>query len=188
VGERLKLGRGTLGTGIEVQTQFKRRCKAISAASLYAVLAFVLFQAAEMRGAVTAAPNADGRLNVLFLFADDQRADTIAALGNPIIKTPNLDRLASRGVAFNRAYMQGGFTVQPEAMCYLYDVLPTLGAMCGVAPPPKSEGIDLRGVLQDPARAGRSEMLFAYKGEKEAAHATGMVRCHRSGPRRAHLP
>jgi len=49
------------------------------------------------------------RPNILFLFADDQRADTIAALGNPIIKTPNLDRLVHGGVAFNRAYMQGGF-------------------------------------------------------------------------------
>ena len=46
--------------------------------------------------------------NVLFIFADDQRADTIAALGNPHIQTPNLDRLARRGVAFTRAYMQGG--------------------------------------------------------------------------------
>jgi arylsulfatase A-like enzyme len=45
---------------------------------------------------------------VLFLFADDQRADTVAALGNPVIKTPNLDRLVKRGVAFDRAYMQGG--------------------------------------------------------------------------------
>jgi arylsulfatase A-like enzyme len=46
--------------------------------------------------------------NVLFIFADDQRADTIAALGNAHIHTPNLDRLARRGVAFNHAYMQGG--------------------------------------------------------------------------------
>jgi arylsulfatase A-like enzyme len=46
--------------------------------------------------------------NVLFLFADDQRADTIAALGNPLIRTPNLDRLVKRGVSFDRAYMQGG--------------------------------------------------------------------------------
>ena len=43
------------------------------------------------------------RPNVLFLFADDQRADTIAALGNPIIRTPNLDRLVRGGVAFSRA-------------------------------------------------------------------------------------
>ena len=34
------------------------------------------------------------------------RADAIAALGNPVIKTPNLDRLAHRGLAFTRAYMQ----------------------------------------------------------------------------------
>jgi arylsulfatase A-like enzyme len=57
----------------------------------------------------TAANAADPRgPNVLFLFADDQRADTIAALGNPHIKTPNLDRLVTRGLSFNRAYMQGG--------------------------------------------------------------------------------
>lgn len=49
------------------------------------------------------------RPNVLFFFADDQRADTIAALGNPIIKTPALDRLVKSGVSFRRAYMQGGF-------------------------------------------------------------------------------
>lgn len=51
---------------------------------------------------------ADSKPNILFLFADDQRADTIAALGNPVIQTPNLDRLVHSGMAFNRAYMQGG--------------------------------------------------------------------------------
>ncbi len=48
------------------------------------------------------------RPNILFLFADDMRADAIAALGNPIVKTPNLDRLARGGLVFDRAYMQGG--------------------------------------------------------------------------------
>ena len=57
---------------------------------------------------VTVLNAADVRPNVLFLFADDQRADTIAALGNSHIKTPNLDRLVRRGLAFDRAYMQGG--------------------------------------------------------------------------------
>ena len=50
----------------------------------------------------------DQHPNILFLFADDQRADTIAALGNPNIQTPSLDRLVRSGLAFNRAYMQGG--------------------------------------------------------------------------------
>ncbi len=42
--------------------------------------------------------------NVLFLMTDQQRFDTIAALGNPHICTPNLDRLAARGVTFTNAY------------------------------------------------------------------------------------
>jgi arylsulfatase A-like enzyme len=45
--------------------------------------------------------------NVLFLLTDDQRADTIGALGNPVIKTPNLDQLARRGCVFNNAYCLG---------------------------------------------------------------------------------
>lgn len=46
--------------------------------------------------------------NVVLLFADDQRADTIAALGNPVIKTPSLDRMVRKGLTFKQAYMQGG--------------------------------------------------------------------------------
>jgi hypothetical protein len=37
----------------------------------------------------------DEKLNVLFLFTDDQKADFIGALGNPHLKTPNMDRLAA---------------------------------------------------------------------------------------------
>jgi choline-sulfatase len=44
------------------------------------------------------------RPNVLFVMTDQQRADTIAALGNEHIYTPNLDRLAARGVSFVNAY------------------------------------------------------------------------------------
>ncbi len=46
--------------------------------------------------------------NVLFLFTDDQRHDTIHALGNDRIRTPNMDRLAQEGVAFRNAYIMGG--------------------------------------------------------------------------------
>jgi arylsulfatase A-like enzyme len=44
-----------------------------------------------------------GRPNVLFLCADDQRPDTIAALGNPVIRTPHLDRLVREGTTLTRA-------------------------------------------------------------------------------------
>ncbi len=69
---------------------------------LVAILVSMASSSLGLHAAETARPN------ILFLFADDQRADTIAALGNTIIKTPNLDRLVHRGLAFNRAYMQGG--------------------------------------------------------------------------------
>ncbi|MED5417019.1 MAG: sulfatase-like hydrolase/transferase [Candidatus Latescibacterota bacterium] len=44
--------------------------------------------------------------NVLFVMTDQQRADTIASLGNHSIYTPNLDRLVARGVSFVNAYSQ----------------------------------------------------------------------------------
>jgi len=48
------------------------------------------------------------RPNVLFLFADDMRADSVAALGNPVVKTPTLDALARRGFVMRNAYCFGG--------------------------------------------------------------------------------
>ncbi len=45
-----------------------------------------------------------GRPNILLIMTDQQRFDTIAALGNPQIHTPNLDRLVRRGLTFSRAY------------------------------------------------------------------------------------
>ena len=49
---------------------------------------------------------ADARqMNVLLIVADDLR-DMVGAYGNRYVKTPNLDRLAARGVRFERAYAQ----------------------------------------------------------------------------------
>lgn len=53
------------------------------------------------------AADAKPRPNVLFLFTDDQRADTIRALGNSTIVTPNLDRLVESGFVFRNAYCMG---------------------------------------------------------------------------------
>src|SRR5579859_7349947 len=48
----------------------------------------------------------DRRPNILWYCSDQQRFDTIGALGNPYVHTPNLDRLVVEGVAFTRAYCQ----------------------------------------------------------------------------------
>ena len=46
--------------------------------------------------------------NVVFIFTDDQRFDTISALGNSEIDTPNLDRLVASGTSFTHAHIMGG--------------------------------------------------------------------------------
>ena len=46
------------------------------------------------------------RPNILLFCTDQQRFDTIAALGNAHIRTPHMDRLARLGTAFTHAYCQ----------------------------------------------------------------------------------
>ena len=43
--------------------------------------------------------------NILFIAVDDLRPD-LGCYGNKIIKTPNIDRIAARGIVFNKAYCQ----------------------------------------------------------------------------------
>jgi len=44
--------------------------------------------------------------NIIYLFSDQHRLDAMGCTGNPVIKTPNLDRLASEGARFTRTYCQ----------------------------------------------------------------------------------
>jgi arylsulfatase A-like enzyme len=46
--------------------------------------------------------------NVLFIMADQWRADHFGAAGHPFLKTPHIDALAARGVLFRNAYVQSG--------------------------------------------------------------------------------
>ena len=56
-------------------------------------------------GWLTGSLNAADRLNVLFIAVDDLRPE-FGAYGKSYIHSPNLDRIARRGVTFNRAYCQ----------------------------------------------------------------------------------
>ncbi|MBX2882757.1 MAG: sulfatase [Granulosicoccus sp.] len=44
------------------------------------------------------------RPNILLVYADQMRYDAMGCAGNPIIRTPHIDRLASEGVQFSEAY------------------------------------------------------------------------------------
>jgi arylsulfatase A-like enzyme len=68
------------------------------------VLALALACLARLDSTAAAPPD---RPNILLLFADDQRADTIAAWGNRHIQAPHLDRLADSGTSFRNNYCFG---------------------------------------------------------------------------------
>ncbi|WP_028354690.1 sulfatase-like hydrolase/transferase [Bordetella petrii] len=55
--------------------------------------------------------------NVLFIMADQLRADHLGCYGHPYLRTPNLDALAARGVRFERAFVNAG-VCGPSRMSY----------------------------------------------------------------------
>lgn len=71
------------------------------------LLTFVIAALGNSSLASLCAADSPQRPNVLILFADDQRADTLGAFGHPVVQTPNLDQIARNGFRFTRAYCMG---------------------------------------------------------------------------------
>ena len=93
------------------------------------------------------------RPNLLFIFADDMRADCIGALGNPHIKTPNLDALVRRGMAFSRVYCMGAM----------------VGAVCT---PSRTMLLTGRSLFHIPAQDGRGEYALLAKALSAGGYDT----------------
>ena len=74
-------------------------------------------------------------MNVLLITTDQQRADTIAAWGNPVISTPTLDRLARDGTSFTRCRTQNPYC-QPSRATILTGTYPSTHGVV-------SNGVDL---------------------------------------------
>ncbi len=66
----------------------------------------------------------DHRPNILWYCTDQQRFDTIGALGNPHVRTPNIDRLVEEGVAFTHAYCQSPICT-PSRSSFLTGMYPS---------------------------------------------------------------
>jgi hypothetical protein len=57
--------------------------------------------------------------NLLWICTDQQRFDTIGALGNPWVSTPHIDGLVAAGVAFTHAYCQSPICTPSRASAYV---------------------------------------------------------------------
>lgn len=58
------------------------------------------------------------RPNIIFIMTDQQRFDTLSALGYPHAHTPNLDRLVSEGASFTNAFACGASCVPSRASLF----------------------------------------------------------------------
>lgn len=77
---------------------------------------------------------APARPNVLFLISDDLTATALGCYGNPICRTPNIDRLATRGTRFTRAYCNGTYC-GPSRASFMSGYYPTATGIYGYTSP-----------------------------------------------------
>jgi arylsulfatase A-like enzyme len=60
--------------------------------------------ASQIGGAAALAESSPKRPNLVFFFGEGQRANALSIAGNPIVKTPNQDRIAREGIRFQNAF------------------------------------------------------------------------------------
>ena len=71
--------------------------------------------------------------NILFIMCDQLRWDYLSCAGHPHLRTPNIDRLAERGVRFERAYVQSPLCCPSRASTYTGRYMSSHGASVNFA-------------------------------------------------------
>ena len=77
--------------------------------------------------------------NILFIMADQLRWDYLSCYGHPHLHTPNIDKLAARGLTFDRAYVQSPVCGPSRASCYTGRTVFSHGATWNFVPLPIGE-------------------------------------------------
>ena len=72
------------------------------------VLSYVFFWYITCLTIASSAPAQTAKPNILILFTDDHTYSAVGALGNKVVKTPNMDELVKNGTTFTRASCLGG--------------------------------------------------------------------------------
>ncbi len=105
-------------------------------------------------------PTASTLPNILWLCTDQQRYDTIAALGAPGAFTPNLDRLCAEGTTFTHAYCQNPIST-PSRASFLTGLYPN------------ALGVNQNGNCEFPDTMSR--YLITRRLAEEAGYRCGLV-------------
>ena len=106
------------------------------------------------------------RPNILWICTDQQRFDTISALNNSQLSTPNIDKLVATGVAFERAHCQSPICT-PSRASFLTGMYPSSVHACGNGNEHWAEAAPLVTALladagYDCALAGKLHLAGAY--------------------------
>ena len=97
-------------------------------------------------------------MNVLLITLDQFRGDCLSIAGHPVVKTPNLDRLAQQGVRFTRHYSQASPCAPGRAS--LYTGMYQMNHRVVANGTPLDRGIDNVALMA--RRAGYTPTLFGY--------------------------
>ncbi len=87
-----------------------KQLKHISLTISLLLLAMIHFQCSKTNQKASITPTDPGTVgekkpNVIVIVAESHRAEALGIMGHPIIKTPNLDKLATDGIAFENSYV-----------------------------------------------------------------------------------
>ena len=107
--------------------------------------------------------------NVVFIYADDMASWALGAAGHPIVKTPNLDRLADEGVLFTNAYNQGGWH---GAICVASRAMLNTGQFLWRAKQTMDRGFPQSRVAFDAAERDRYESEFWSRRMNSCGYTT----------------
>ena len=135
-------------------------------AEYYRYISYLDAQIGRVLDALDASPFAK---NTIVVFSSDSG---VARGSHGLIGKQNLYELDSVRVPLIISGPGVPANQRTDAMCYLFDLLPTLGKLCSVAGPLNSEGIAFQATVADPTKPARDALIFAYKDIQRAVRDT----------------
>ncbi len=132
------------------------------------------------------------RPNVLYLMTDQHNAQHMGCAGDPLVRTPNMDRIAERGVRFERAYCNNPIC-SPSRISYVSGQYPHTHGILGnnnfefVDRNPDTLGATFRRYGYQTALIGKAHMIRDWDEEAyEHIRYCDMTDADRRDPRRHH--